>query len=123
VDERFCVFAAPSAECAKQFRDGSYFGCIALTQSLLEAIIRHVWQIKLTKKPNPGASFDKNLEALHKKKIITDDWKNKLYQIWADRHSFYYLRPSVECDRRKLEEKARDWLKSLDDLEREFYGT
>jgi hypothetical protein len=37
VDERFGPFAAPSAECAEQFRDGRYFGCIALTQALLEA--------------------------------------------------------------------------------------
>ena len=52
VDERFRLFAAPLAECAEQFRDGRYFGCIALTQALLEAVIRHVWQIKLKKKPN-----------------------------------------------------------------------
>ena len=68
------------------------------------------------------ASFDKNLEALHKKKFIADDWKIKLDQMWADRHSFHYLRPSVECDQRKLEEKARNLLKLLDDLEREFFG-
>ena len=122
LDERYCVFAAPSAECAKQFRDGSYFGCIALTQALLEAVIRHVWQIKLKKKPNDQGSFDTSLECLHVKKFIADDWKIKLDQMWADRHSFHYLRPSVECDQRKLEEKARNLLKLLDDLEREFFG-
>lgn len=117
VDERFCVFAASSAECAKQFRDGGYFGCIALTQALLEAVIRHVWQIKLKKKPNDQGSFGTNLEGLLVKKFITDDLKIKLDQMWADRHSFHYLRPSVECDQRKLEEKARNLLKLLDDLE------
>ena len=40
-------FAAPSAECAEQFRDGHYFGCIALTQAVLEAVIRHIWQVKI----------------------------------------------------------------------------
>jgi hypothetical protein len=122
VDERLRPFAAPSAECAEQFRDGRYFGCIALTQALLEAVIRDVWQIKLKKKPNHQGSFDKNVEALHKKKLIADDWKIKLDQMWADRHSFHYLRPSVESDQRKLEEKARNLLKLLDDMEREFFG-
>ena len=115
-------FAAPSVECAEQFRDGHYFGCIALTQAVLEAVIRHVWQIKLKKKPNQEGSFDKNLEALHKKKFISDEWKTKLDQMWADRHSFHHLRPSVESDQQKLEETARNMLKLLNDLEREFFG-
>src|SRR5690606_13675137 len=40
-------FAAPSAECVEQFRDGHFFGCIALTQAVVEAVIRHVWQVNL----------------------------------------------------------------------------
>jgi hypothetical protein len=115
-------FAAPSVECAEQFRDGHYFGCIALTQAVLEAVIRHVWQIKLKKKPNQEGNFEKNLEALHKKKFIGDEWKAKLDQMWAKRHSFHHLRPSVECGEQKLEETARNTLKLLNDLEREFFG-
>jgi hypothetical protein len=115
-------FAAPSVECAEQFRDGHYFGCIALTQAVLEAVIRHVWQVKLKKKPNQEGSFDKNLEALHKKKIISDEWKSKLDQMWVDRHSFHHLRPSVKADHLKLEETARNTLKLLNDLGREFFG-
>lgn len=115
-------FAAPSVECAEQFRDGHYFGCIALTQAVLEAVIRHVWQVKLKKKPNQEGSFDKNLEALHKKKFIGDEWKTKLDQMWADRHSFHHLRPSVESDQQKLEATARNTLKLLNDLEQEFFG-
>jgi hypothetical protein len=71
---------------------------------------------------NHKGTFDKNLEALHKKKFIADEWKTKLDQMWADRHSFHYLRPSVEGDQRKLEEMARNLLKLLDDLERESFG-
>lgn len=115
-------FAAPSVECAEQFRDGHYFGCIALTQAVLEAVIRHVWQVKLKKKPNQEGSFEKNLDALHKKKFISDEWKAKLDQMWADRHSFHHLRPSVESDHQKLEEMARNTLKLLNDLEQEFFG-
>ncbi len=115
-------FGAPSLECAEQFRDGHYFGCIALTQAVLEAVIRHVWQVKLKKKPNQEGSFDKNLEALHKKKIISDEWKNKLGQMWAERQSLHHLERLVEANQLKLEETARNTLILLNDLEREFFG-
>lgn len=115
-------FAAPSAECVEQFRDGHYFGCIALTQAVMEAIVRHVWQVKLKKKPNQEGSFEKNLEALHKKKFVTDEWKNKLDQMWADRNTFHHLRPAVLTEQRALEDLARSALKLLDQLEREFFG-
>lgn len=115
-------FAAPSMECAELFRDGHYFGCIALTQALLEAVIRHVWQIKLKKKPHQDGSFEKNLEALHKKKFISDEWKTTLDRMWSERHSFHHLRPSVKSDQKQLEETARNTLKLLNDLEQEFFG-
>lgn len=114
-------FAAPSAECVEQFRDGHYFGCIALTQAVLEAVVRHIWQIKFKKKANQEGSFDKNLEALHKKKFISDEWKAKLEEMWAIRHSFHHLRPSVEADRQNLEKAARNTLTLLNDLERDFF--
>jgi hypothetical protein len=115
-------FAAPSAECVEQFRDGHYFGCIALTQAVLEAVVRHIWQVKLNKKGHRDGRFAKNLEALHKKKFINDEWKTKLDRMWAERHSFHHLRPSVESDQQKLIETARNTLKLLNDLEREFFG-
>ena len=115
-------FAAPSVECAELFRDGHYLGCIALTQAVMEAVIRHIWQIKFRKKPNQEGSFDKNLEALHKKKFISDDWNSKLDQMWAERNTFHHLSPSVECAPQKLEEMARNTLMLLNELERDFFG-
>jgi hypothetical protein len=107
-------------ECADQFRDARYFGCIALTQAVLEVVIHHIWQVKFNKKPNEGGTFDKNLEALHKRKVISDEWKNKLDRMWAERHSFYRLSPMVESDQRKLEERARQNLNLLSELEQVF---
>ena len=115
-------FSAPSTECAEQFRDEHYFGCIALTQAVIEAVIRHIWQINLKKKPNQEGSFEKNLLALHKKKFISDEWKSKLDQMWAERHSFLHLRRSVESDQQMLKNKARNMLKLLNELEQEFFG-
>jgi hypothetical protein len=123
VEEQFVgPFAAPSQECAEQFRDGHYFGCIALAQALLEAMIRHVWQTKVQTPTEHEGGFDKILEYLHKKKFITDEWKTKLDRMWAERQSFQHLRCSVECDRKKLEETARDTLALLNCVEREFFG-
>jgi hypothetical protein len=115
-------FAGPSAECIKQFRDGHYYGCVALTQAVIEAIIRHVWQVKLCKRKSQEGDFEKKLEALQKKGFINDEWKTRLDQMWAHRHAFYHLRPSVESEQRVLEETARNNLKLLDELERDFFG-
>jgi hypothetical protein len=114
-------FAALSTECVEQFHDGRYFGCIALTQILLEAVIRHIWQVKL-KKPHQERSFDKYLEALNKNGFISDECKSKLKQIWDDRHLFYRMCPSVGSDLQKLQELARNGLTLLNDIEREFFG-
>jgi len=116
-------FAAPLVECAEQFRDGHYFGCIALTVAVLEAVIRQLCQIMLKKKPNQEVRFDKNLEALHKNKFISDEWRTKLDKIWAERHSFHQLRPSIESDQKKLEEQARNNLNLLNELEQAFPAT
>ncbi|KAA5538600.1 hypothetical protein FYK55_27320 [Roseiconus nitratireducens] len=115
-------FAAPSKECVEQFRDGHYFGCIALTQAVLEAVIRHIWQMKLKKKSGQESTFDKYLAALHKKNIINEEWKSRLEQLWADRNTFHHLRPSVESDLQKLEETALNSLRLLTELEQEFFG-
>jgi len=115
-------FAAPSAECAAQFRDGHYFGCIALTQTVLESVVRHIWQVQLKKKPAQEGSFEKNLDALHKKNLISDAWKITLGQMWNDRRTFLSLRPSEESDRQKLADMAHYTLKLLNELEHAFFG-
>jgi hypothetical protein len=89
---------------------------------MLEAVIRHVWQVKFKKKPNQEGSFERNLEALHKKKLIGDECKTMLDRTWVDRHSFHQLRPSVEADRQKLEATARNTVVLLNALLREFFG-
>ena len=115
-------FAAQSLECAEQFRDGHYFGCIALAQSVLEAMIGYIVQVKLKKKQAKVGTFQKNLETLRKKKIIRPVWKTKLEEMWVDRNAFHHLRPSVKADLLKLEETARSTLILLTRLEFEVFG-
>jgi hypothetical protein len=85
-------------------------------------VISHIWQIKFRKKPNQQGSFDKNVEALHKGKFVSDEWKAKLDQMWPERHLFHHLRPSVGSDQKELEEKARNNLTLLNELEQEFFS-
>jgi hypothetical protein len=112
-------FAAPSAECVKQFRDGHYLGCIALTQVVLEALIEHIWRLKLKIKPNQKCTFDKAVSGLCKKKLITAESKMKLAEMWANRHLLHVLGPSVDSQR--LAEVARTNVSLLGDLEHAFF--
>lgn len=115
-------FAAATAECVKQFRDGHFYGCIALTQGVIEAVIRHVWQTKLKKKSTQEGNFEKNLESLNHKGVLSGGWKSRLDQMWKERHTYHHLRRSLEQDQRQLEETARSNLQLLRELEEEFYG-
>jgi len=40
----YTQFAPVSAECALLFRDGHFYGCIALSQAVAEAIVRFLCQ-------------------------------------------------------------------------------
>jgi len=114
-------FAAPSVECAKQFQSGHYFGCIALTQALIEAEIRYIGQIKLNKKPNQKGSFEKDLDALHKKNVISDEHKAQLDAMRTEWRSLAYLQPATADNLQKLEEMAHQALLLLKELEQEFF--
>ena len=116
------TFATPMVECAKLFRDGHYLGCLVLTKAVLEAVVRPIWQTKLKKKPTQGGEFNKNLDALHKKKVISDDWKARLDHLSIELNSSHLICSEFQADRQKLENLARDMLMLLHDLEREFIG-
>ena len=53
---------------------------------------------------------------------VARKWRTRLERMWTDRYSFHHLHPLVEADKRTLEEIARDTLKLLNDVEREFFG-
>lgn len=114
-------FAAPSAECARQFQAGCYFGCIALINALIEAEIRYIGQARLKRKPNQKGNFEKDLDALHKQNLISDEHKVQLDAMCTEWRSLAYLQPATADDQRKLEEMAHQALQLLKDLEQEFF--
>jgi hypothetical protein len=51
---------------------------LALTHTLVEAVIRHVRQAKLKGRLGNDGGFEKNIEAIHKRKLIGDSRKASL---------------------------------------------
>ena len=115
-------FAGPSSECLTLFRDGRFYGCIALTQAVIEALVRHVWQTKMKMKRTKAGSDESNLKSLCSLGVINTDLKTRLDLLWIERNDFHHLNPGIETDRNKLEAIALKNLQMLGDLERMFFG-
>ena len=116
-------FAGPSSECLTLFRDGRFYGCIALTQAVIEALVRHVWQTKMKMKRTKAGSDESNLKSLCSLGVINTDLKTRLDLLWIERNDFHHLNPGIETDRNKLEAIALKNLQMLGDLERSSLAT
>lgn len=114
-------FAAECQECVALFRDGHFRGCLVLTKSVVEAMIGHLWQVKLGK-PNLPGSFDKQLAALQRKKILGDEWKGKLAEVMTERPVICTWPAHGDVEQPDLEGQARRGLTVLHELERELFG-
>ena len=75
--------AQPIAECARLFRDGYFFGCLALGRDLLEVIVLELAQSLWKKAPAKVPGVEKNLEVLCKKKMINNELKQQLADMWG----------------------------------------
>ena len=112
-------FAAASAECALLFRDGHFYGCIALTQAVAEALVKFLCQRSSWK---PTKKFETNIEKLSARSIISDELKESFLTIWKDRDDYHHLNPNVETDRRRLEELAMEKARLLVSVESEVFA-
>ena len=54
-------FSVASTECSSLFRDGHFYGCIALTQAVAEALVRHMSKRSFGRQEKV---FEKNVEKL-----------------------------------------------------------
>jgi hypothetical protein len=96
-------FAVPLAQCSELYRDGHYYGCIALAQAVAEALVRHIYQKKISR---AAKSFEGRVEALSRKGYINQELNDNLLKIWEDRNDYHHLNPCVETDIARLEEIA-----------------
>ncbi len=116
------LFVAQAQECTTLLRNGAYYGCIALSQAIVEAMIHHVRQEKIRTRKSQESDFRKDVNVLYKRGVLNDEWKSRLEQMWLTRSVFHYLSPSVAEDIRQLETLARRNLELFIELGQTFYA-
>ncbi len=111
-------FSAASAECVELFRGGHFYGCIALTQAVAEALVHFLCRRNDWK---PDKVFEKNVKKLLKRKFISDSANECLLQIWDERNDYHHLNSNIETDTKKLESLAKEKVRLLNKVEAEIF--
>ncbi len=111
-------FASVSEECAKLYRDGHFYGCIALTQAVAEAIVRFLCDRNGRRS---AKRFEENVKRLSVRNVVVSELVESLLKIWEDRDDYHHLNPSIETDRRKLAALANEKARLLVKVEREVF--
>jgi len=111
-------FSAVSVECALLFRDGHFYGCIALTQAVAEALVEFLCRKNSVKH---SKDFKTNVTRLAKVQFITHDSKASLLKIWEGRNDYHHLNTTIATDRQTLERLAREKCKLLSMVEAEVF--
>lgn len=114
----FTQFAAASAECTYLFRDGHFYGSIALSQAVVEALVKFLCQRNGWK---PKKNFEENVKKLEVRQFISKDMKDKFLRLWEKRDDYHHLNPGVETDRQKLEVLAHEKVLLLKEIEAEVF--
>ena len=114
----YTEFAPASAECALLYRDGHYYGCIALSQAVAEAIARFLCHRNGWK---PNKSFEQNVGKLKARQFISEEIYDKFIKIWENRNDYHHLNPSIEIDRHNLESLAYEKIVILKEIEIEVF--
>ena len=114
----YTPFAPVSAECISLFQDGHFYGCIALTQSVAEAIARFLCQKNSWE---PDKAFEKNIKKLSARKFISVGIKDNFLKIWKKRDDYHHLNPNIETDRFELERMAYEKILLLNQIESEIF--
>ncbi len=111
-------FAGVSTECAALFRDGHYFGAIALSQAVAEAIVKFL----CTKNGwRPKKVYEENVGKLRTRGFISDSLDKTFHRIWEKRDDYHHLNSTIETDRQSLEALALSKLEDLKFIESEVF--
>lgn len=114
----YTEFAPVSAECTLLFRDGHFYGCIALSQAVTEAIVRFLCHKNGWK---PENTFEKNIEKLQTRQFISEEMKRTFLKVWNKRDDYHHLNRNIEMDRAKLELIAYEKVLLLKEIESEIF--
>jgi hypothetical protein len=115
-------FAAPLGQCALLFRDGQFYGSIALAHTLIEAVVRRVWQDKMNLRRTKAGTFRDNLTALCSMGVVSTELKTRLDRLWIERAEFLRLDATTPADQARLATIAEQTLETLGELERTLFG-
>lgn len=112
-------FAPVSGECAKLYRDGHFYGCIALTQAVAEALVRFLCERNSW---NPAKRFEENVNNLRTRANHPPQLADQLLEIWQRRDDYHHLNPSIGKDQQQLQTLAKQKAGLLASVEREVFG-
>jgi hypothetical protein len=115
----FTPFAPPSSECGLLFRDGHFYGCIALTQAVGEALTRFLCTRNGWK---PAKIFETNIDKLQNRGFISHDIKKKFLYLWQNRDDYHHLNPEIETNLKELETIALNKILCLKEIEAEIFA-
>jgi hypothetical protein len=112
-------FAGVSTECSSLYRDGHYYGCIALCQAVAEALVRFMCSCNSFR---PAKVFETNVNNLAKRGFIKDEIKEYLLSLWQRRDDYHHLNPGIEEDRIALQELALAKIRLLTEVESNVFA-
>ena len=108
-----------STECASLFRDGHFYGCIALAQAVAEALVRFICQ---KNSQRASSDFQKNVATLSRRNLISDELKGRFLEIWERRNDFHHINPNIERNREELAKLARGKAQLLVEIESAIFA-
>jgi len=112
-------FAVASSECSLLFRDGHFYGCIALSQAVAEALVKYLCE---KNRWVPANNYEENVHALHKRGFISEQLRDRLLQIWQERDTYHHLNNSIATEIDKLEQIAQEKAKLIALIEAEVFS-
>lgn len=135
-------FDAASTECRDLFRDGHFYGCICLSQSVAEGLAKFILEvhqakvgksgrpIESCKSPLSGRSLFKRLKKLKEGTYngrpmcaLSEKCLSAFENIeGGDRDDFHHLNKGVLTDHEKLERRAEQCVTALYDIESELFA-
>lgn len=112
-------FARASSECFRLYRDGHYYGCISLVQSVAEALT-----VFLAKKNgiNSDHEYEKLIAILKSKQVITDEQATNFKIIWKKRNDYHHLNDDVSTELAELQSLAKEKIEKLKEIESEVFS-
>ena len=111
-------FASVSTECIDLFRDGYFYGCISLSQTVTEALSKFLCERNGFR---PKKDFETNISKLRKKGFIDETTEENFKEIWKERNDYHHLNNSVEIQLVKLEQIAKLKIQTLAKIEKSIF--